>query len=134
MCIFQTARFLTHVRSIGAKLHVPFSVIVRSGFGYYFGYFCIVSRCILAMFWLGIQSANGALAMQIMITAIWPSFKSYDTGKNNTLPPSAGITSGGMIAYFLFWIIQLPLLLIPPTRLRYLFAVKLVAAPVTAIA
>jgi len=72
--------------------------------------------------------------MQIMITAIWRSFKSYDTGENNTLPASAGITSGGMIAYFLFWIIQLPLLLIPPTHLRYLFAVKLVAAPVTAIA
>lgn len=39
-----------------------------------------------------------------------------------------------MIAYFLFWIIQLPLLLIPPTRLRYLFIVKLIAAPVTAVA
>jgi NCS1 family nucleobase:cation symporter-1 len=32
------------------------------------------------MFWLGIQSANGALAMQIMIMAIWPSFSSYDWG------------------------------------------------------
>jgi nucleobase:cation symporter-1, NCS1 family len=39
-----------------------------------------------------------------------------------------------MISYFLFWIIQLPLLLIPPTRLKYLFMVKLVAAPITAIA
>jgi NCS1 family nucleobase:cation symporter-1 len=39
-----------------------------------------------------------------------------------------------MISYFLFWIIQLPLLLIPPTRLKYLFMVKLVAAPLTAIA
>ena len=122
------------VCSIGAKLHVPFRVIIRSGFGYYLGYFCIISRCILAMFWLGIQGANGALAMQIMITAIWPSFTDYVSGSKNTLPASADISSGGMIAYFLFWIIQLPLLLIPPTRLRYLFAVKLVAAPVTAIA
>jgi len=40
----------------------------------------------------------------------------------------------GMISYFLFWIIQLPLLLIPPTRLRWLFIVKLIAAPITAIA
>jgi NCS1 family nucleobase:cation symporter-1 len=39
-----------------------------------------------------------------------------------------------MIAYFLFWIIQLPMLLIPPTQLRYLFIVKLIAAPVTAVA
>lgn len=39
-----------------------------------------------------------------------------------------------MISYFLFWIIQLPLLLIPPTKLRYLFATKLIAAPITALA
>ena len=112
--------------AIGARLHVPFSVIVRSSFGYYFGYFCILSRCILAMFWLGIQGANGAICITIMLAAIWPSY--------NRIP---GQELGGtqyMISYFLFWIIQLPLLLIPPTRLRYLFAVKLVAAPVTAIA
>lgn len=41
--------------AIGAKLHVPFSVIATSSFGYYLRYFCIVSRAILAMFWLGIQ-------------------------------------------------------------------------------
>ena len=57
--------------AIGAALHVPFSVIVRSGFGYYFAYFCIISRSILAMFWLGIQGANGAQAMSIMISSIW---------------------------------------------------------------
>lgn len=39
-----------------------------------------------------------------------------------------------MISYFLFWIIQLPLLLIHPTRLRPLFWIKLVAAPAAAIA
>lgn len=116
--------------AIGARLHIPFSVIVRSAFGYYFGYFCIVSRCILAMFWLGIQGANGAECITIMLTAIWPSYAHI----KNQLPASAGITTQGMISYFLFWIIQLPLLLIPPTRLRYLFAVKLVAAPVTALA
>lgn len=37
--------------AIGAKLHIPFSVAIRASFGYYFAYFCIVSRCILAMFW-----------------------------------------------------------------------------------
>lgn len=117
--------------AIGAALHVPFSVIVRSGFGYYFAYFCIVSRSILAMFWLGIQGANGAQAITIMISSIWPSY--------NNIPDTIGletqgISTEGMISYFLFWIIQLPLLLIPPTRLRYLFVVKLIAAPITAIA
>lgn len=121
--------------AIGAHLHLPFSVVVRSSFGYYFGYFCIVSRAILAMFWLGIQSANGAQAMGLMIGAIWPSFFEYDTGgPHNTLPASAGLSTMGMIAYFLFWIIQLPLLLIPPTHLRYLFVAKMIFAPITALA
>lgn len=116
--------------AIGAKLHIPFSVAIRAGFGYYFAYFCIISRSILAMFWLGIQGASGAQCMTIMITAIWPSYANI----SNTLPASAGITSQGMVSYFLFWIIQLPLLLIPPTHLRYLFATKLIAAPITALA
>jgi len=116
--------------AIGAKLHIPFSVIIRSSFGYYLAYFCIVSRSILAMFWLGIQGANGAVCVTIMIAAIWPSYLNIP----NALPEDAGITTMGMVSYFLFWIIQLPLLLIPPTRLRYLFIVKLIAAPITALA
>lgn len=116
--------------AIGAKLHIPFSVIIRSSFGYYLAYFCICSRSILAMFWLGIQGANGAQCITIMIEAIWPSYANIE----NHLPDSAGITTKGMVSYFLFWIIQLPLLLIPPTRLRYLFVTKLIAAPITALA
>lgn len=118
--------------AIGAKMHIPFSVAIRSSFGYYLGYFCIISRSILAMFWLGIQGANGAQCITIMIQAIWPSYN--ETNIPNHIPLSQGITSLGMISYFLFWIIQLPLLLIPPTRLRYLFVAKLIAAPITALA
>ncbi|EMC95728.1 hypothetical protein BAUCODRAFT_71084 [Baudoinia panamericana UAMH 10762] len=117
--------------AIGAALHVPFSVIVRSGFGYYFAYFCIVSRSILAMFWLGIQGANGAQAITVMITAIWPS---YANVPDHIGKATQGISTNGMISYFIFWIIQLPLLLIPPTKLRWLFIIKLVAAPITAVA
>jgi NCS1 family nucleobase:cation symporter-1 len=116
--------------AIGAKMHIPFSVAIRSSFGYYFAYFAIVSRAVLAMFWLGIQGANGAICITIMISAIWPSY-----GKiKNHIPESQGIDTKGMVSYFLFWIIQLPLLLIPPTKLRYLFIVKIIAAPITALA
>jgi NCS1 family nucleobase:cation symporter-1 len=116
--------------AIGARLHIPFSVVVRSGFGYYFAYFCIVSRSILAMFWLGIQSANGAICMTVMLSALWPSFQNIP----NSLAADAGIDTKGMISYFLFWLIQLPLLLIPPTRLKWLFIIKLIAAPIASLA
>ena len=82
------------------------------------------------MFWLGIQGANGAVCISIMLAAIWPSYNRIP----NHISAGAGITTEGMVSYFLFWIIQLPLLLIPPTKLRWLFVVKLFAAPVTAIA
>ncbi|KAF7920209.1 uncharacterized protein EAE97_011550 [Botrytis byssoidea] len=116
--------------AIGAKFHIPFSVAIRASFGYYFAYFCIVSRAVLAMFWLGIVGAGGAQCVTIMILAIWPSYANVP----NHIPEDQGITTQGMISYFLFWIIQLPLLLIPPTRLRYLFVTKLIAAPVAALA
>ncbi|KAH8881719.1 NCS1 nucleoside transporter [Thozetella sp. PMI_491] len=116
--------------ALGAHLHVPFSVFTTSPFGYYLRYFCIVSRAILAMFWLGIQGANGAQCLTIMLTAIAPSYANIP----NMLPDSAGITTQGMCSYFLFWIIQLPLLLIHPTKLRPIFWVKLIGAPIAAIA
>lgn len=78
--------------AIGSRLHVPFSVITTGSFGYYLRYFAIVSRCILAMFWLGIQGANGALCITIMLSAWAPSYQNIP----NTLPPSAGITTMGM--------------------------------------
>lgn len=65
-----------------------------------------------------------------MLRAWAPSYNDIP----NALPASAGITTQGMISYFLFWIIQLPLLLIHPTKLRPLFWIKLSAAPVAAIA
>jgi len=35
------------------QLHVPFPVLARMPFGYYFSYFVVVSRCALAIIWLG---------------------------------------------------------------------------------
>jgi NCS1 family nucleobase:cation symporter-1 len=80
--------------AIGARLHIPFSVVVRSSFGYYFGYFCIISRSILAMFWLGIQGANGAQCITIMLAAIWPSYNRIE----NHIPLDQGITTQGLIS------------------------------------
>lgn len=139
--------------AIGAKLHIPFSVAIRASFGFNFAYFAIVSRAILAMFWLGIQSASGAQRVTVMIQSIWPSYGNI----KDHIGENQGIDTKGMVryvheisrplflpailahakvpdSYFLFWIIQLPLLLIPPTKLRYLFITKLIATPIAALA
>jgi NCS1 family nucleobase:cation symporter-1 len=64
-----------------------------------------------------------------MLTAVWPSFATLP----NHLPASAGLTTAGMISYFFYWLIQLPLLLIPTHKLQYMFWVKTVLMPPVAI-
>ena len=46
------------------------------------------------MFWLGIQGANGAQCITIMITAIWPS---YGNIKDHIGMEKQGISTQGMI-------------------------------------
>src|SRR5271169_3225606 len=45
--------------TVGARLNIPFPILVRGSFGMYLSYFCIVSRSVLAMFWFGISTATG---------------------------------------------------------------------------
>ena len=42
---------------------------------------------------------------------------------DNSLPVSAGITSRDLLAFFLFWMIELPLQMVHPTKIKYLFMV-----------
>ncbi|KAJ0274609.1 hypothetical protein CBS470a_011683 [Colletotrichum nupharicola] len=94
------------------------------------GYFAVVSRGILAMFWFGVQTAGGATCVTSVIAAIWPSVKDIP----NHLPASAGLTTVGMISYLIYWLIQFPLLLIPTHKLQKMFWVKTVLTPPMALA
>ncbi|KAH8927302.1 hypothetical protein BT69DRAFT_1330568 [Atractiella rhizophila] len=81
---------------------------VRISFGYYFSLFAVVSRLILSWFWFGINTWNGGSAITGLIRAIWPSF--------------------------LFWLLQYPFLLIHPSKLRFLFILKVLVVPAVMIA
>ena len=50
--------------------------------------------------------------MEVLLTAIWPSFANIP----NTIPLSEGITTGGMCAFILYFLLQLPFLCIPYTK------------------
>ncbi|KAH8893589.1 putative allantoin permease [Thozetella sp. PMI_491] len=105
---------------IGAEYHIPFPIVARASFGYYLSRFAVVTRMITALFWHAIQTWTGSLAMFQCIRAIWPSFLDIP----NTLPHDGGITTNQMIAHFVFWTVQLPILLIPPHKLRWFFVFK----------
>ncbi|EXJ95149.1 hypothetical protein A1O1_00268 [Capronia coronata CBS 617.96] len=106
---------------IGAKFHIPFPVAIRSSFGFYFSRFAVVVRMITALFWHGIQTWTGSTAMFQIIRSIWPSFLDMP----NHLPESAGLASNMMVAHFVFWSVQLPILLIPPHKLKWFFVFKI---------
>ncbi|KAJ2982281.1 hypothetical protein NQ176_g1483 [Zarea fungicola] len=95
-------------------------------FGYYFSYFIVLSRCVLAIVWLGVQTTTGGQCMELLLRAIWPSFANI----TNHIPEDEGITTAGMIAFLLYFLLQLPFLCIPYTKVQYFFGFKSIIAPI----
>ncbi|EIW51596.1 NCS1 nucleoside transporter family [Trametes versicolor FP-101664 SS1] len=111
--------------TIGARLHVSFPVLNRSSFGFWFSYFTVISRMVLSMFWLGIQAYTGSQCVFQMLKAIWPSIARMP----NHLPPDAHITTSGIMCYFLYWLILIPLMFVSPQKIRWFFLLKAVVVP-----
>ncbi|ODN79702.1 hypothetical protein L202_03627 [Cryptococcus amylolentus CBS 6039] len=109
---------------MGSRYHIPFTIATRASHGFWFSYFAVVSRLVLAFFYFGSNTYLVAQCTQIMIGAIWPSFLNIP----NHIPTSVGITSGLMVAFLIGWLIQFPLLMIHPRNMRWLFFVKSVMA------
>jgi NCS1 family nucleobase:cation symporter-1 len=116
--------------AIGAHYHIPYPIVARASFGYYLARFAVVTRMATALFWHAIQSWTGSTATFQMIRAIWPGFLDIP----NHLPVSAGITSNELIAHFVFFCIQFPILLTPPHKLKWFFAFKTFIVPVVSVA
>ncbi|KAE9409408.1 NCS1 nucleoside transporter family [Gymnopus androsaceus JB14] len=111
--------------TVGARLHVGFPVLNRSSFGFWLSYFPVISRVVLSLFWFSIQTYTGSECVNQMIQAIWPSAARIP----NHLSPSSGITTSGMMCYFIYWLIQFPIMLISPQKIRYFFVVKAAIVP-----
>lgn len=130
MGIFTMGIIISINGVIGARLRIPFPVIIRSSFGFFFSWFAIISRCILAIFWLGVGAVTGGQSMQQLINAIWPSFRNVP----NHLPENIDMTTAGMCTYIIYFIIQFSFLVVPYTKIRWFFRVKAVIAPVVMFA
>lgn len=68
--------------------------------------------------------------MTVLLTAIWPRYANIP----NHIASDEGITTGGMIGFFLYFLLQLPFLCIPYTKVQYFFAFKSVIAPIIFLA
>lgn len=68
--------------------------------------------------------------MEVLLTAIWPSYKNIP----NHVPLGQGLTTGGFVAFFLYFLLQLPFLCIPYTKVQYFFGFKSIIAPIIFLA
>lgn len=110
----------------GVIYHAPFPVLARAGWGFWGSYgkqlnqkygirksnyyanligtiadddsvVPIISRVLLAVFWFAVLRAQGGDLVQVMITAIWPSFGWL----HNSIPANQDTTSAQMVSFFL---------------------------------
>jgi len=121
---------ITLTGKMGATYNIPFPVLVRSIFGMYGSYVAICIRAFVAAMWTAILCVQAGAFLQCCIEAIWPSFIDFP----NHLPDDAGITSAGLLCFFLYWMGQTALALMPISRLRILFLVKGAIVPPTFLA
>lgn len=111
---------------VGATFGINFPIFTRASFGMRGSYFAVFVRGVVACIWFGTQSFQGGQCIQTMITAIWPSFNHFE----NHLPASAHVTSAQLLCFFLFIIIQAPLLWLKVSSLKYMFMAKTVIMPI----
>jgi NCS1 family nucleobase:cation symporter-1 len=81
----------------GTKYGIPFPVLCRASFGVRGANFPAILRAIVACGWFGIQTWIGGLALDALCTAAWA--------------PWAGVPGHLGIAFLVFWLIQVALIL-----------------------
>lgn len=120
------------LNSRGAALyHVGFPVYLRISAGFYGSLFFIFIRGVVAVLYMGTQTYYASRLINVALRCV---FGHKWTDIPNQLPESASITSSGMLAFFIFWIVQFPFAWLHPSKAGPVFAVKSWLTPPTYIA
>ncbi|KAJ7108511.1 permease for cytosine/purines, uracil, thiamine, allantoin-domain-containing protein [Mycena epipterygia] len=113
----------------GAVYHVVFPVVARTSFGLYGSLWTTFNRAAMACVWYGVQASIGGSCMLVMLRAMWPSVNNIP----NHLPASSGTTTRDFMCFLLFWLISLPAIWFEISKIRHLFTVKSIVAPIAGI-
>ncbi|GIZ47129.1 hypothetical protein CKM354_001022900 [Cercospora kikuchii] len=107
----------------GSHEYLGFTVVCRASWGMRGGFWPVLNRIVTAIVWLGIQMYWGGQAVKIILGAIvgrrWVELR-------NTLPESANVDTASLISFFVFLVIFMPCLMVPPERLQMPFRVTFV--------
>ena len=75
-----------------------------------------MNRIMLSIIWFGVQAWLGGLVTYVCLRALWPTIDNIP----NTIPVSTGMTLPQFVGFIVFFIIELPFLLLSPKQLRIL--------------
>ncbi|KAG9521460.1 allantoin, partial [Aureobasidium melanogenum] len=100
-----------------------FPVYVRVAAGVRGSSLYILVRAVVAIIYFATQTYYGGRITSVFMRGIFGN--GYHNIPNH-LPESAGITSRDLLSFFIFWMIQMPVMFIHPRVLRHLFVVKAV--------
>lgn len=97
----------------GTKYGVSFPVLARASFGTKGANIPAVLRAIVACGWFGIQTWIGGTAIDALLTAVWSGWSSFDS-------VIAGNPMHTWLSFFLFWLIQVAIILKGIEGIKYL--------------
>ncbi|KAJ0425250.1 permease for cytosine/purines, uracil, thiamine, allantoin-domain-containing protein [Aspergillus carlsbadensis] len=109
---------------IGGVWHISFTIQARYTFGIWGSMLPIVLRVGVTCVWYGVQSFTGGLLVSAILSTIFPTYQNLP----NTLPASASMTTKQFTGFIIYNIIALPLLYLPPDKLRRPLRIAIVAS------
>ncbi|KAJ7465096.1 NCS1 nucleoside transporter family [Mycena latifolia] len=102
----------------------------RSVWGMYGSFFPLLLRIMLSFVWYGVQTWFGGQSMKVVIAALFPGFLTM----KNTLPETVAMETNDCIAMMIFWVISLPLLVIPPENYKRPFRYATISVTISVFA
>ncbi|KIM78524.1 hypothetical protein PILCRDRAFT_824427 [Piloderma croceum F 1598] len=108
---------------MGEIHHIGYTVSSRFSWGMRGGYFPVVIRAFVGLWFFGIQAYWGGQAVRVAIGAMIPGFAHM----KNTIPLSSHITTNDLIGLVIWYLLYVPLVLVPPERLQKPFIISAVA-------
>ncbi|KAG2733907.1 hypothetical protein G9P44_003432 [Scheffersomyces stipitis] len=128
--IFVAVIFTIANARAGSTYHIGYPTLARATFGVYGAYFFVAARGFVAIIWFSVQSYYGSMCLDVALRCMF-GHKWLDM--KNHLPASADVQSRILLAFFLFWLIQFPLMFVHPRQIRHFFTVKSFVLPCATI-
>ncbi|ODV84158.1 hypothetical protein CANARDRAFT_201458 [[Candida] arabinofermentans NRRL YB-2248] len=124
--VFMTCFFTILNALSGASYHIGYPALARATFGVRLGYFFVFVRMFVAEIWFGVQTYYGAMCLDVGFRCM---FGHKWVNLDNQLPLSADITTRKLVAFFIFWLLQMPFMWCHPKFIKNLFTVKSFITP-----